>query len=227
MAPARFEPLLGWLRVHRVPLAMLFVGVWVPLCVFGLLAEEVADQEGFSFDLPLLLFLHGYAAPWLDQTMLFCTRVGSRWFLTPVDALVFLILVWRRRWVDALYWVLAVAGAALLDVAAKGFFARARPDLWPSLAPETTFSFPSGHSMGSMAFAMALIVLTWRTPWRWMVLVGAGLYVFLVGLSRVYLGVHYPSDVLGGWAAAMAWVVGLGAIFYKRPTRPAPVLSAG
>jgi undecaprenyl-diphosphatase len=142
--------------------------------------------------------------------------VGSGVWVAPFDVLVFAVLLGTRRWIDAFFWALATGGAALLNLLAKHGFARARPDLWPSIAPETSFSFPSGHAMQSMAVAAALVVLLWPTLARWPVLVlGAG-FTLLVGVSRVYLGVHFPSDVLAGWAASLAWVAGLALLFHHR-----------
>jgi undecaprenyl-diphosphatase len=108
----------------------------------------------------------------------------------------------------------------LLNVAAKHYFGRARPDLWLSLAPETSFSFPSGHAMGSMTLAAALVALAWHTRWRWPVLVVAIAFALLVGLSRVYLGVHFPSDILAGWTAAVAWTFGTYAVVFRGTLRP-------
>jgi membrane-associated phospholipid phosphatase len=101
----------------------------------------------------------------------------------------------------------------LLNLLAKSAFARVRPDFWVSLLPETTFSFPSGHAMQSMAVVAGLVALTWRGRWRWPVALIGLCVVFLVGLSRIYLGVHYPSDILAGWTAALAWVIGLSVLF--------------
>jgi undecaprenyl-diphosphatase len=74
--------------------------------------------------------------------------------------------------------------------------------------------------MGSMTLAAVVVALAWRTRWRWPVAVVAGLFALLVSLSRIYLGVHYPSDILGGWCAALAWVIGLYLICFRRHYRP-------
>ncbi len=127
---------------------------------------------------------------------------------------------------------LATVGSMLLNLAAKHVYARGRPALWTSIAPETTFSFPSGHAMGSITLAWVVVLLWWHLHdprWRalrWPVTALAGAFVLAVGLSRIYLGVHYPSDILAGWAAASVWTVGMfGLVFYGhlRPwaTRPA------
>jgi undecaprenyl-diphosphatase len=81
-------------------------------------------------------------------------------------------------------------------------------------------SFPSGHAMASMALAVALIVLLWPTRWRYPMLLGGIFFTIMVGLSRIYLGVHYPSDVLAGWVASLAWVMGLSRVLYGRFGKP-------
>lgn len=207
------------LWLYRWHLLTLLAGVVAPLYGLGVLAEEVAEQENFRFDRPVLLFLHGHATPLLDQVMPIVTLLGSRGSMLAVDVLVLLVLLGRRRWASALFWGLAASGAGLIELGMKHVFGRIRPSLWPSVTPETTFSFPSGHAVGSAAFVVALAVLAWRTRWRWPVVLAGSLFVAAVGLSRLYLGVHYPSDVLASWMLALAWVLGLGLVFHGRMTR--------
>ena len=214
--------ILPWLRRHWLRLLLLFGGVLIPLYVFGELAEDVAERETFFFDQPVLLFLHSQATPLLDQVMLFFSRVGAGFGVVPLTILIPLLLLGQRRWGDAFFWMLAVGGAVGLNLAAKQMFGRIRPDLWLSLAPETTFSFPSGHAMGSMALVTAVVVLVWPTSWRWPALILGALFVLLVGLSRIYLGVHYPSDILAGWAASLAWVIGVSFVWYGHFIKPTP-----
>ncbi len=211
---------LPLLRAHRFRLSILFIGVFAPLYLFGELADEVIEREIFAFDRPVLLFMRDHATPFLDSVMLFFSQAGSGLVLGTIDAVIFSVLVFRRHLGKAVFWSLAVGGAALLNVAAKHVFVRTRPDLWLSIAPETTYSFPSGHAMQSMAFVAALLVLGWQYRWIWWVAALGGMFVLLVGLSRVYLGVHYPSDILAGWTASLAWVLGLSVVLhahlYKR-----------
>ena len=119
-----------------------------------------------------------------------------------------------------LFAAIALGGSALLNIAAKQIFARDRPSLWESIAPEHNYSFPSGHAMGSVTLACVLVLLAWRTRWRWPVTVAMAAFVLLVGLSRIYLGVHYPSDILAGWAVATAWAVAVYLIAFRGGVGP-------
>jgi membrane-associated phospholipid phosphatase len=202
-----------WLRRYSAKLSMLFIGLLVPLYLFGSLAEDVAEHDAFLFDRTILLFAHSHASPVLDAIMVFFTRMGSSFVLVPVDVIILFMLIRQGRRAASAFWVIAIVGTVLLNLFAKHAFARTRPDLWISILPETTFSFPSGHAMNSMAMAATLAVIAWRTRWRREALALLSLFVFMVGLSRVYLGVHYPSDILAGWAAAVAWVLGLNLVF--------------
>jgi membrane-associated phospholipid phosphatase len=212
----------GWLRSNRMRLLGLFAGVLLPLFLFGELADEVRDQDALAFDEALLRFMQHQATPALDRLMLLASTLGSGLWVTPIDVLVCAVLLFRRRWIDALFWTLATGGASLINMLAKHSYGRIRPDLWPSLAPETSFSFPSGHAMQSMALAAGLIVLLWPTAARWWVVLLGATFTLLVGTSRVYLGVHFPSDVLAGWAASLAWTVGLSFLFYRHAVRFGP-----
>lgn len=225
-AEARFG--LAFLRAHGRRLLLLFAGLWVPLWGFGSLVEELREGEAFPFDLPLLQLAHALARDGLDRTFLLVSRLGYGQGVVPLDVLLVLALAWRRRMREGLFAGLALGGSALLNVAAKHVYARARPELWPSIAPEATYSFPSGHAMGSMTLGAVAILLAWRTRWRWPVVVATASFVPLVGLSRVYLGVHYPSDILAGWAAACAWVVACyGLVFSGRRPWQAGTSRAG
>jgi len=146
------------------------------------------------------------------------TRLGYEWFLIPADIVIVLGLLLVRRWREATFAALALVGSALLNLGSKQFFQRDRPSLWESIAPEDTYSFPSGHAMGSMTFACVVVLLAWNTRWRWPVVVLAPSFAVLVGVSRLYLGVHYPSDVLAGWLAAVCWVAGCFLLMFQRRT---------
>ncbi|PNS07961.1 PAP2 superfamily protein [Lysobacter silvestris] len=220
MPPAPIEPTpddasaSSFLRRHGWRIALLFVAVLLPLWGFGELADEVGEGGTFAFDRPILEWLHAHHAPLFDQLALLFSRLGYQYGVIPFDIALVVWLAFRHRRRAAVFATIAIVGSALLNVATKHYYGRARPSLWESLAPETTFSFPSGHAMGSMTLAAVLVLLAWNTRWRWMVAIAASAFVLVVGTSRLYLGVHYPSDILGGWAAALAWTLGVYAVLF-------------
>ncbi len=213
------EPVAGfrhWMAHNAWRFVLLFAGVLLPLAGFVALADEVHEFESFHFDAPLLWKMHGLHSPGLDQFFTLLSKLGYEWFLIPADVLIVLALLWRKRWREASFVAISFVGSALLNLGSKQFFQRDRPSLWESIAPESTFSFPSGHAMGSMTLAVTVALLAWNTRWRWPVLVLAPGFSVLVSVSRVYLGVHYPSDILAGWCAALVWVVGCFLVMFRR-----------
>jgi len=203
-----------------------FVGLLLPLWGFASLVGELHERKGFPFDAPVLNMLHALATPTLDRFFALTSKLGYLWGVVPLDLMVLLWLALRRRFRDGLFFGIAVAGSAVLNIVAKHHFARLRPDLWLPLAPETTYSFPSGHAMASTTLGMALIILCWPTRWRWPITVASLVFVLLVGASRVYLGVHYPSDILAGWSASIAWVFGMYLLVDRNAPPPPPSAAA-
>ncbi len=213
------------LREHGGRLVLLFLCLLAPLWVFVELADEVHELEVFYFDDPLLWRAHAMAGPALDRFFIFISAIGYQWGVVPVDIALTLGLLIARRWREATFAGVSFGGSALLNMATKQFFQRGRPTLWESIAPEHTFSFPSGHAMGSATLAMVVVLLCWHTRWRWLAVVLAGSFALLVGVSRIYLGVHYPSDILGGFAAGIAWVSGVYLLLFRVRGRPWQVVS--
>ncbi|HBK47193.1 MAG TPA: hypothetical protein DDZ67_12330 [Xanthomonadaceae bacterium] len=216
-SPAGFR---HWLRGNAWRFVLLFAAVLVPLGVFAALADEVHELEDLFFDEPLLWRMRGLESPALDGFFVLVSRLGYQYGVIPLDVLIVLALLGLRRWREATFAGFGFVGSALLNMGAKQFFRRDRPSLWESIAPESTYSFPSGHAMGSMTLAAVAIALAWRTRWRWPVLLLAAAFVVAVSVSRIYLGVHYPSDILGGWCAALAWVTGVYLVLFRRHRRP-------
>ena len=213
---------LRFLRKHGWRMMLWFVCLLLPLWGFASLVGEVHEKEVFPFDAPMLNILHALASPTLDRIFILMTRLGYIWGVVPLDAVVLVFLALRRRFRDALFFGIAVIGSAVLNIIAKNHYARLRPDLWVSLTPETTFSFPSGHAMGSATLGLAVILLCWPTRWRWLVIIASLAFVLLVGVSRIYLGVHYPSDILAGWTAAIAWTLGMYILVDRKAPPPPP-----
>lgn len=214
------KALVRFVRARWKLLLLLFFGVGVPLVAFGDLAEDVYSRGGIGWDEPILRYVHEHSTPGRDRVMTFITDIGHLYGVVPLAVLIVVALLVARRRGNALFFAVAMVGAGTLNTSAKLFFRRDRPDLWLSPSPEHTYSFPSGHSMGSMAFVAALAVLAWPTRWRWWAIILGGTFTLLVGFSRVYLGVHFPSDVVAGWSASLAWVLGLSQLAYGRLVKP-------
>ncbi len=213
---------LRFLRKHGWRMLMWFACLLLPLWGFASLVGEVHEKQVFPFDAPLLNLLHGLGTPTLDRFFILVTRLGYLWGVVPLDAVVLVFLAARGRFRDGLFFGIAVTGSAVLNIVAKNHYARLRPDLWVSLTPETTFSFPSGHAMGSATLGVAVILLCWPSRWRWFVVAASLGSVLLVGISRIYLGVHYPSDILAGWTAAIAWTLGMYILVDRKAPPPPP-----
>jgi membrane-associated phospholipid phosphatase len=211
--PVRLD-VLSLLKANWLRVLLLFVGVFAPLAIFAALADDVVERGNFWWDESVLRWLHRHASPGIDSAMVFVSQLGMWWGLVPFDLGVAAFLLGRRQWTRGLFFILAVGGAGLLNVLTKQFFGRERPALWLSIAPAQSFSFPSGHAMGSSAAVAASAVLVWRTRARWPVIVLGTGWVLLVSTSRAYLGVHYPSDLVAAWLASLAWVCGLAWLFH-------------
>ena len=194
--------------------------IYVPFVLFTVLAWSALSGAGIAWDAEYLRELHDQASPLLDRTMLALSEFGGFDALWPIAIGLLALLLFRRRWRDALFLAAATFAVPALNPLLKLLFERPRPALWPRLEPVHNYSFPSGHAMSSAAIIAALVVLAWPTRWRWPTLLLGGTFIVAVGVSRLYLGVHYPSDVLGGWAIALASIAFLRVPLSPRGRRP-------
>jgi membrane-associated phospholipid phosphatase len=196
------------------------VGLIASLVVLGSIAEGVRAQEVFALDTWATPFLHGIASPGLDWVMLRLTDLGSSLVIVPCFAVVLALLLRARRYGGALFLTVASGGALILNASMKLFFQRPRPQLdYAKVLPD--YSFPSGHTMNATVFYIALALILWSVFGRRVGLVGlaTGVAISLgVGVSRIYLGYHYLTDVAGGLVAGVAWLLVVGAAFHARPT---------
>ena len=189
----------------------------VCVVVFAKLAWDVRERETLSFDTSLLTAIHTLSTPWLDTVARTATQFGGSLFV-PIVTLVITGWLWLKRYRNhALLIFVGVGGASVLSLALKAFFARTRPELWQHLVHETSFSFPSGHELASAALAASIVAALWFTRWRTVAIVVGALYVASIGFTRLYLGVHYPTDILAGWLVAVAWVAAVAVIFLTSP----------
>lgn len=190
------------------------------LVVLGFIAEAIRDQEVFTLDTTATPFLHGIQSAGLDAAMQVLTTIGSGWVIPPLFVIAVVGLIRAQRQGAAAYLAVASLGGAFIEWSMKLFFARPRPQLaWAHVQPD--YSFPSGHTMNSTIFYVAAALILWSIFGRRIGLVSialASILVLGVGISRVYLGYHYLTDVLGGMLAGVAWLMIVGFAFRIRPT---------
>ncbi|MBW4536037.1 MAG: phosphatase PAP2 family protein [Pleurocapsa minor HA4230-MV1] len=189
------------------PLTLLFIGIYLPLQIFVILLLAVQNHEGaLSWELPILYTIHDQTGEKLNLLAETLTRLGSFKITTPVIVGMALSFSFSKRWNYSLYTIITFLGAITISYTGKIIVHRARPHLWELVYQiGSDYSFPSGHAMSSMSFALVLIILTWNSSWRWLMIIFGSLFAIAIAWTRLYLGVHYPSDILGGWMMAIAW----------------------
>jgi len=200
----------SFLEFFTVSLSLGLIASIAAILFFAWLSSEVLEGETKHFDAVTRDFVHQFASPTVTATMRGISFIGSTLFLSTASIVMFIWFMsrhWRR---DAWLFGLTMIGAGILNTTLKLTFRRPRPvPFFNLLAPES-YSFPSGHSLASFCFFGALAtILSARINNRkihltvWTV---AAVIVFLIGLSRIYLGVHYTTDVIAGFTAALIWV---------------------
>ncbi len=204
---ARFSP-EGYAGLHLTIGAVLLIAA---SAVFGAIAEDVSSGDAITLmDVRIARWLHLHADAVLTRLLLVVTDVHSPAGIVLMSSAVGMYLAMRKSWYWLLSLVVAVAGGGLLNLAMKYAFHRARPVFDDPLLTLATYSFPSGHTAGSTVFYGVLVCYLFSRVVGWaqraLVVLVAVCMVLLVGLSRMYLGVHYFSDVLGAIAEATAWL---------------------
>ncbi|UBV45299.1 phosphatase PAP2 family protein (plasmid) [Deinococcus taeanensis] len=211
--------LTDYVRRRWRPLLILFFGLLLPFLGFVKIAQEVFEKEPFAFEEPLMLAIHAYSSPALNHVTAAFSLLGSARGMAPI-ALILVAALYRVKRSRAYFMAVSLGGVALINLLLKNLFDRPRPTFWTPFLPEPDFSFPSGHAMFASALATSVIALLWATRWRIPALVIGTLYVLGMMLSRVYIGVHYPTDVTGGALFSLAWVFGLSQILHIHRVPP-------
>lgn len=199
-----------YLGLHlTVGLAISLAGLWL----FSGITEDVIHHDPLTlFDVALLNWLHGHATPTGYAIFNAISGLGSPATMTALALGVGVLLAAQRRWIVLGGWTAAFAGGAILDAALKLVIRRPRPPDAADFLPDASWSFPSGHAMGSLigygmlAYILLVVVRIRGRGAQFAVVLGAALVIVAVGLSRLYLGVHYFSDVVGGYAAGVLWL---------------------
>lgn len=203
-----------WTRLEKVGVSLLagFFVCAALVALFGFLAREVfATARTSAIDQEVTFSVRALHSPALDRAARVVTFLGSHLFLVPATILVALGLKSRGHWISALLFSASVVGGFGLNSLLKITFQRARPDLWPALVAEHTYSFPSGHAaMSTVLFgglAAVALHLSKRPAVRIAALVLATVAAVTVAGTRVYLGAHWTTDVVAGILVGLFWVV--------------------
>jgi len=206
------EPLTRprWLDPALILLAVSLLGL------SGYLASELLEGESFAFDRYILLALRrpGHlnvpiGPVWLQQSAIDISALGGFTLMWLAGGTAIALFVRAGRHAQAAWLALSLIGASMLDALLKQWLHRPRPDIVPHLARVTSASFPSGHAMiaATVYLTLALMIADAWPRTRRIAVVLAVTLVVLIGVSRVYLGVHWPSDVLAGWSLGIVWAV--------------------
>ena len=199
----------NYLYRERIKALICLLGIVLPFTLFFVVADKIehggllALERAFLWSLRVQTeSLLSHFAEWISM------------LVTVLSVCMLFYLLYRQLWRTSLFWLLAIAGAATLGNVMKGLIQRERPELWLDTAA-TSFGFPSGHATHSMAIVIALLVLLRLSSWHKTALLLGLLFALLVALSRMYLGYHYPSDILAGWMLALFWVMTLRVLFRR------------
>jgi membrane-associated phospholipid phosphatase len=192
---------------------------------FALVTWNVVAEVGLArFDDDIMRWVLDHRTAWATSVLKVLTWFGSTLILWPIVGLTGVLLIARgRRWRPAILLVVALGGSILLTDLVKAATDLARPPFSTHLVEVTGSAYPSGHAMDSLAVfaALAMVVGAGRSPgaraWLW---VGAASMALIVGWSRIYLGVHWMTDVVGGWLLAVAWVAATSAFVLRPPAAP-------
>ncbi len=200
------------LSISKIWLLTVLVGLAMNVVIFIQLSLTLLEKNSFSFDAVLIRAVRSYSSQIMDPVMVFITHLGSS---TMLGFLLIVGMVWLylkyKDVLATLCFLIVVAGGGFLNSLLKIYFNRDRPDD-NRLIEADGLSFPSGHSMGSMLLYGFLVYLSLRYD-RWKirkagVVTSLICLIFLIGISRIYLGVHYPSDVFAGFLAGFVWLGG-------------------
>ena len=213
--------MIRWVADRLTVVAAVWLAAGLAFSIFVVwafteLSDEVVEGESRAFDRAVLLWIHNTFGERLDGPMRIVTALGDYWVVLPLLAVAVTFFYFRGWRLSAMLLVVSTAGSAVLTTVLKSVFERARPELLDSGYHASFYSFPSGHATVAAGFyGMLTVVLAYRLRGkaRWAVAVSGLLVVLLIGFSRLYLGVHYPTDIVAGYLAALLWLVCVGAVY--------------
>ena len=203
----KFWASLALLSVEMIIILVVFI---IALIVFIIVTRHIFVLKDENFDFRVFEFLKSYVSEQNNRIMLFITFLGKHDFLIPANValILFFLFIKKHRWYSVKIPAIALSSLALMLIL-KNLFGRNRPDI-PLLEEAKGLSFPSGHALMSVTFYGLLIFIIWntvKTSWlKWTLTLSLVLLILLIGFSRIYLRVHYPSDVIAGFAVGSLWL---------------------
>jgi membrane-associated phospholipid phosphatase len=203
-----------FLLTYEGSLLIAFLGIFVPLCGFGWLTQAVAGQRSLAWEAALLRSFPTSTTPGLDEIIGFVALSGGINVVVVLAVLGVLTLKHLHRLRDALFVMVAVVGVVVFNLLSRAAVQRTQLAWASSTTPSFDFGFPSSQAADSLTLGLTAAALAWPTRWRWLAVTLGILYTLAVGLSRIFLGLHYPSDILAGWALSLACVT--AASFVRR-----------
>ena len=176
--------------------------------VVAQISDDVLDKEAFAFDRLILIWIHSLANPTLDGVMQTVTRLNDPDIVSVIAGFALIILLWKQCYPEAKIFMVDCAGGVILSYGLKSVFGKTRPDLWESAIKEVSFSYPSGHALGStVLYGFLAYLFAKRFPqFSWLIYLIAVTLIGAIGSSRLYLGVHWPTDIIGGYGIGFLWL---------------------
>jgi len=199
---------LALLSAEMIVVIILFI---LSLITFIFVTRNIFFLRDETVDYKVFNYLKDHVTPAKNSIMLFFTFLGTHLFLIPANLLmiVYFLFIKKHRWYSIKIPVIAISSLLLMFLL-KNLFGRERPDI-PLLKEAAGLSYPSGHALMSVTFYGLLIHIVWKTKWKgwikWILVSLLIVLILFIGFTRIYLRVHYPSDVLAGFATGFLWLV--------------------
>ncbi len=207
----RFKNLFAEATLFSLEVFILLGIFTAALVAFIFIADKVFHGNTDAFDEHAFNFIAGHVSDIRTSIMRLFTFLGTHIFLIPANLLLtaWFLFIKKRRWSSIRIPVIALSSLLLMFIL-KLIFHRDRP-LTPLLAAAKGYSFPSGHALMSVTFYGLLILIAWQSTkplwFKWLISLSLFLLIIIIGVSRVYLRVHYASDVLAGFSIGLMWLV--------------------
>jgi len=197
-------------KVAILLLTEMLLGIFLSISsnvLFIKLSTEVFEQPAFIYDQTISQIIYSLRSPLLTKIMLLITHLGGSYVLIPATIITIFLIIRKHQEEAFLFSIILIMGL-ILNTSLKSILHRPRPDITP-LINETSYSFPSGHAMNSFVFYTTVSFYSFRFTRKKKLSIfisfASLLMILLIGFSRVYLGVHYPTDILAGYFAGLAW----------------------